>query len=300
MMLDVTPELLRQMPLPDPGEGDKRARGNVLIIGGSREVPGAALLAGVSALRAGGGRLQIATCASNASALAVAMPEALVTGLPETPSGGIDSCAIESLKPRLARADCVLLGSGLNDGEQLSELARSILEIARPQLMLVFDAGAIKDLHAAKDLLHARGGQSILTPHAGEMAGLMGMKRDDVEADPAQIAHQAALAFNAVVTMKGACTYISPPSGDTAACRAGNVGLATSGSGDVLAGIISGLAARGAKPFTACCWGVFLHATAGERLAERIGPLGYLARELPGEIPHIMGELSRSPSRSGD
>jgi NAD(P)H-hydrate repair Nnr-like enzyme with NAD(P)H-hydrate dehydratase domain len=128
------------------------------------------------------------------------------------------------------------------------------------------------------------------------MAGLMAMKRDDVEADPARIAHQAALAFNAVVTLKGACTYIMRPKGDAAACRAGNVGLATSGSGDVLAGVISGLAARGAVPFTACCWGVFLHATAGERLAERIGPLGYLARELPSEIPDIMGELSRSPS----
>ena len=122
-MLDVTPQQLRQMPLPDPGDGDKRARGNVLIIGGSRDVPGAALLAGVGALRAGAGRLQIATCASNASALAVSLPEALVSGLTETPSGDIDAGAIKSLEPLLERADCVLLGCGLNDGPELSELA---------------------------------------------------------------------------------------------------------------------------------------------------------------------------------
>src|SRR4051812_47702224 len=88
-MLEITPALLRQFALPDPGEGDKRARGSVLVIGGSRQVPGAALLAGLGALRAGAGRLRIATCESNASALAVAAPEAWVLGLQETPRGGL-------------------------------------------------------------------------------------------------------------------------------------------------------------------------------------------------------------------
>ena len=296
-MIDVTPELLRKMPLPDPGEGDKRARGNVLVIGGAMSVPGAVLLAGTGALRAGAGRLQIATCMSNASALAVAVPEALVLGLPETTAGGLESRAIESLKPLIARADCLLLGSGLHDDEDLAKLTDAILEATPSETTLVFDAGAIKHLREAKGALKRREGRQIITPHAGEMAGLMGLQRSEVEADPAAVAQRAAAGFNAVIALKGACTYIATFEGDTAACREGNVGLATSGSGDVLAGVISGLAARGANAFVASCWGVLLHAKAGDRLAKRIGPLGYLARELLEQIPNIMGELAaRQPA----
>jgi hydroxyethylthiazole kinase-like uncharacterized protein yjeF len=290
-MNDVTPELLQTLPLPDPGEGDKRTRGDVLVVGGARNVPGAILLAGLGALRAGAGRLQIATSVSNASALAVSVPEALVLGLAETPSGSLKSEAITSLKPLLERADCVLIGSGLNDDEETSNLTNSVLKSAKPDLRLIVDAGAIRSLRDAKSLIKSSRVRLVITPHAGEMAALMGIRRDEVEADPVAIAREAAANFNAVVVMKGACTYIASPENNMASCRAGNVGLATSGSGDVLAGVISGLAARGAAPFVACCWGVFLHGTAGERLAERIGPLGYLARELLVEIPGILGEL---------
>ena len=300
-MNDITPELLQQMPLPDPGEGDKRARGNILIIGGARSVPGATLLAGTGALRAGAGRLQIATSISNASAVAVALPEALVMGLPETAAGGVGSIAIESLKPLMAGADCLLIGSGLRDDEDLALLVDSILKEAKPKTTLVFDAGAVKHLRDAKALLEPHASHVIITPHAGEMAGLTGLKRSAVEGVPAEIARKAAADFKAVVALKGACTYVASSEGHTASCREGNVGLATSGSGDVLAGIVSGLAARGADPFVAACWGVFLHAKAGDRLAKRIGPLGYLARELLAEVPNIMGGLSaRPPAPAGE
>ena len=298
-MIEVTPELLQQMPLPDPGEGDKRARGSILIVGGARDLPGAVLLAGIGALRAGAGRLQIATCNSNASALAVAVPEALVLGLPETPAGSLASRAIETLQPLMARADCVLVGSGLYDDKDLEKLTDAIIEAAPPEATLVIDAGAIKHLRVAKDVLKPHAGRLVIAPHAGEMAGLMGMQRSDVEADPATVAQKAAADFNGVVALKGACTYIASSEGQTAACREGNVGLATSGSGDVLAGVISGLAARGASPLIAACWGVYLHAKAGDRLAKSIGPLGYLARELLVEIPNIMSELcARDPART--
>ena len=299
-MIEVTPELLQQMPLPDPGEGDKRARGSILIVGGARDLPGAVLLAGMGALRAGAGRLQIATCNSNASALAVAVPEALVLGLPETPAGSLASRAIETLQPLMARAYCVLVGSGLYDDKDLAKLTDAIIEAATPEATLVIDAGAIKHLRVAKDILKPHGGRLIITPHAGEMAGLMGMQRSEVEANPATIAQKAAADFNGVVALKGAYTYIASSEGQTAACREGNVGLATSGSGDVLAGVISGLAARGASPLIAACWGVYLHAKAGDRLAKSIGPLGYLARELLVEIPNIMSGLCPHQPASTD
>jgi hydroxyethylthiazole kinase-like uncharacterized protein yjeF len=291
-MVDLTADLLRKMPLPDPENGDKQARGNVLIVAGAREVPGAALLAGTGALRAGAGRLQIATSESNASALAVAIPEALVRGLPNALAGTFGPQAITSLEPLLEQADSILIGPGLNDSEELAELVAKVLEVARPELTLIFDAGAIKRLRTVKELLNLYAGKIIITPHAGEMAGLMAIERNEVEKDPTLVAESAAKVLKSVVALKGARTFIASPVDRTVVCRAGNVGLATSGSGDVLAGVISGLAARGAGPFEAACWGVYLHAEAGDRLAERVGPLGFLAREILDEIPRLMAQFS--------
>jgi hydroxyethylthiazole kinase-like uncharacterized protein yjeF len=291
-MIEVTSEFLRRMPLPDPQEGDKKARGDVLVIAGGPQVPGAALLSGVAALRAGAGRLQIATCARNATGIAVALPEAFVLGLPETPGGGIAPSAIERLSPYLKQADSVLIGPGLEDEEAIAALVSAILEtVEEDGPAFVFDARAIKSLRAASRRLARYRGGVIVTPHAGEMAGLMNMERPDVEADPPGTAQHAAAALSAIVALKGSRTFIASPQEEPVVCRKGNVGLATSGSGDVLAGIVAGLLARGAAPFAATCWGVYLHASAGDRLAERIGPLGFLARELTHEIPRIMADF---------
>jgi ADP-dependent NAD(P)H-hydrate dehydratase len=131
----------------------------------------------------------------------------------------------------------------------------------------------------------------VLTPHAGEMAAMLGRPRDEVEADQARFAREAAARFGAVVALKGAQTFVAAPGGESYRNARGDVGLATSGSGDTLAGIVGGLLARGAEPVQAAVWGVYLHARAGRRLAERIG-IGFLAREIPAEIPPLMRELS--------
>jgi NAD(P)H-hydrate repair Nnr-like enzyme with NAD(P)H-hydrate dehydratase domain len=110
---------------------------------------------------------------------------------------------------------------------------------------------------------------------------------------PDETALKAATMYNAVVLLKGARTVIASPDGDLYYNTAGNVGLATTGSGDTLAGIITGLCARGASPLNAAVWGVYLHAKAGDRLTRQLGLLGLLAREIPGEIPSLLHELSR-------
>jgi ADP-dependent NAD(P)H-hydrate dehydratase len=112
-----------------------------------------------------------------------------------------------------------------------------------------------------------------------------------VQADPLGAARQAAADLQAVVAMKGGRTFIVTPQGQAWCCDRGQVGLATSGSGDTLAGIIGGLLARGAVPAEAAIWGVFLHAEAGARLARRQGRVGFLARELAAEIPQIMADF---------
>jgi ADP-dependent NAD(P)H-hydrate dehydratase len=132
----------------------------------------------------------------------------------------------------------------------------------------------------------------VVTPHAGEMASCLKAEKTEVAGDPAATARRAAELFRCVVALKGAETVIALPDGECYRNRAGNVGLATSGSGDTLGGIVAGLAARGAAPVQAAVWGVHLHARAGDRLARRIGPLGFLARELLDEIPGLMAKLS--------
>jgi hydroxyethylthiazole kinase-like uncharacterized protein yjeF len=136
----------------------------------------------------------------------------------------------------------------------------------------------------------------VITPHAGEMANLLGMDKHDVLRRPAEIAGEAATLLHCVVALKGARTYIAAPDGGSWTYSDGNVGLATSGSGDTLAGIVAGLLARGVAPLEAAQWGVFLHGEAGNRLAQSRGPLGFLARELLAEIPGIMAEFGETSS----
>jgi NAD(P)H-hydrate repair Nnr-like enzyme with NAD(P)H-hydrate dehydratase domain len=127
------------------------------------------------------------------------------------------------------------------------------------------------------------------------MARLSGSSREDVEGDPLGAAREVARATGAVVVMKGADTFIVSPDGRAWRHRDGVVGLATSGSGDVLAGVIGGLLARGASPLVASVWGVCLHGGAGARLATRIGPLGFLARELLDELPALLAAANSHP-----
>jgi hydroxyethylthiazole kinase-like uncharacterized protein yjeF len=145
---------------------------------------------------------------------------------------------------------------------------------------------------AAREPLFPSPARVLLTPHAGEMAKLTGLTKDAVVADPAAVAARAARRWNAVVALKGSVTYVATPAGRLWCHQGGNVGLASSGSGDVLAGIIAGLAARGAALEQAAAWGVALHAHAGDRLAKRIGTLGFLAREIGAEIPGLLDAWS--------
>lgn len=290
MTVPVTAGLLRTMPLPQPEEGAKEERGSILVVGGCREVPGAALLAATAALRAGAGKLAVATGESVATALAMAMPEALVVGLPETGGGCVRGEAAPGLAKRFATCDAVVIGPGMMPDAHAQSLAAGLMRDLADAAM-VLDAGALKGLDDAPELIRARGARTVVTPHAGEMAHLLGRGREAVEADPLGAAREAVGRLGAVVVMKGACTHVVAPTGEAWAHDRGHVGLATSGSGDVLAGIVAGLMARGADAARAALWGVYLHGEAGRRLARGVGPLGFLARELPGEVPRIMAEL---------
>jgi ADP-dependent NAD(P)H-hydrate dehydratase len=275
-------------PLPDhDGSGDKHSRGRVLIIAGSVEVPGAALLAGLGALRSGAGVLQIATCKSNASHLGMAMPEAMIIGCRETCSGEIDPSNSVRLVDLAKEADAVLMGPGLIDEAPIAELRAELIGGAtKPAFVL--DASAFTSLRTSHGVAAAPGRTTIVTPHSGEMAKFLRMDKKEIETDPIAAALSAARMLDAVVAMKGGRTHVVSPEGQELCFEQGPIALGTSGSGDVLAGIIAGLAARGAPPLVATAWAVFLHGEAGRGWVERNGQLGLLAREIPADIPRLM------------
>ena len=289
----IAPELLRGWPLPHPDAGgDKEERGRVLVIGGSAEMPGAAVLAGMAALRAGAGKLRLAVPRSVAQGVALALPEGRVFALPEAGNGAVDFSAADELVEHANQVQCVLIGPGMLDEPATARLVQAVL----PRLdgpTVVLDATALACLGLDPQILHCLDGKVIITPHAGEMASCLKAEKAAIAGDPVGTARQAAAFFRSVVALKGAETVIAAPDGSCYLNRAGNIGLATTGSGDALAGIIAGLAGRGTEPLHATAWGVYLHARAGDRLARRIGPLGYLARELLLEIPQVMVKVER-------
>jgi hydroxyethylthiazole kinase-like uncharacterized protein yjeF len=279
---------LKRHPLPHhPDDGDKEERGRVLVVGGSRELPGAVLLAGVAGLRAGAGKLQIATARSIAVPIGVAIPECRVIGLDETEDGCIAASEIGGILKWAKAAQSVLLGCGLQHGAPLDELLDALFA-ARLEVPLVLDAAVLGSLADRAEALRAWPGGVMLLPHAGEMARLLGVKKDEVNADPLAAARRAAETFGAVTLIKGEYSHIVSPDGQAVRFKGGGVGLATSGSGDTLAGIVAGLAARGAEPFTAVGWGVYLHGEAGRTLGREVGRVGFLARELLDLVPELM------------
>jgi hydroxyethylthiazole kinase-like uncharacterized protein yjeF len=283
----LTEATLARWPLPDAGTAaDKEARGHLLVIAGSHEMPGAALLAAVAALRVGAGKLTIAAPERVAQGLALAIPESRVVGLVETAAGGVRAGGIDCLAPIAPRIDAVVIGPGMLDESRSSAFVAQLLPLFA-HAIVVLDALAMSVVLQQKREPFAQ--PVILTPHAGEMAHLSGRAKEAICAAPLDAAPEAAKRWNANVVLKGAQTVIAPPEGAAWRYDAGGTpGLATSGSGDTLAGLIGGLAARGLGPVQAAAWGVLLHARAGAALAQRLGPLGYLAREIAGEVPALI------------
>ena len=279
------------LPVPD-ADADKDARGSLLVIAGGREMPGAAILAATAALRAGGGKLKIATAASVAQAVAVAVPEARVVAWEEGRHGGPVAGTAKALAVLAERCDAVLIGPGMQGNAAVRRLVRALLpKLAERGTALVLDACAMDAVASVTRFTSP----VVLTPHAGEMAHLSGLSKEAVTADAPGVALHYAAAWGATVLLKGATTWLATPAGELWCHQGGSVGLATSGSGDTLAGMVCGLVASGASPAQAAAWGCVLHAQAGGRLAERLGPLGYLARELPAELPGLLRALSGQP-----
>jgi hydroxyethylthiazole kinase-like uncharacterized protein yjeF len=286
-MSDLAPldrDLLERHPLP-LSSGDKDEHGRILIVAGSRDVPGAALLAAHGAMRSGAGKLQIACPDVIALPLGMEMPEAKVVGHASHRDGGLAKSAIPELADLASRADAIVAGPGLEQNGAAAPLGRALLDLGKP---MAIDAALLHILPDCESEVRRAGVPPILLPHTGEMASLLGCETSDVEADPLAAGRRCASRYQCLVLVKGAQSHVVEPGGDAWKYKGGGPGLGVSGSGDVLAGVVGGLLARGAQPLTALLWGVWLHGEAGRLLAGKVGRLGFLAREIPAEVPSLL------------
>ena len=273
---------LRDHPLPPVVDGDKETKGRILVIAGSREVPGAALLTATAAMRAGAGKLRIATVESAAHQLGMAMPEAMVIALPEARDGGFATAAAKRIGELAGEADAVVAGPGVQRNATCPRIVSTLLACGAA---LALDVAFLEALHEADE---ARARSPILLPNSDELASLLDCDPRDVEADPVGCGRSAAERYKSVVLVKGVASHLVTADGQVWTYEGGAPGLGVSGSGDVLAGIVGGLISRGAEPLNALLWAVWLHGEAGAALAKKIGPIGFLAREISDEVPALL------------
>ena len=284
---------LKRHPLPAIAQGaDKNSRGRVLVVGGAEFVPGALRLTGEAALRAGAGKLQMATVRSSALSLGVLVPEAAMIALPADEEGEIAPAAAEILKARIKSCDTLVLGPGMSSGKGARTFVANLLDSLDFPGSLILDAAALVSLRDFDPSRWRVKENVIFTPHYGEMAALSGLSVEEIKARPLAVAIEMASRWSAVILLKGDKSYVASPDGESLVYSDGCVGLGTGGSGDVLAGLIGGLAARGAPALRAAAWGAWVHGRAGRTLTKVIGEVGFLARELVPLIPEIIdGEL---------
>lgn len=287
-VLVVDDELLRAWPLPVHEGGDKFARGTTVVVAGSARTPGAARLAGESALRMGAGRLEIVTAAAVAVGLGVAIPEALVAPLDCDADDGLCWPEVDDRLEQMIRgADAVLIGPGLL-GDTVGEVVTGALRWLGDDARVVLDARALGAMAELDPALVPRG-RLVLTPNRQELRQLADGDGEIGDDDECSLAAAVAQRYGAVITCFGHVTRADR-------CwevRTGTPGLGTSGSGDVLAGLTLGALVRCGDPAQAACWSSFVHAESGARLARRMGELSFLARDLVSETATLMHALEQ-------
>ena len=285
------PMVQRLLPLraEDAHKGDA---GRVVVCAGSPGFTGAAALASHAAVKAGAGLVSLLTPLSSREVLAVKLTEVMVHGLLERMPGVLGSAAASDVLARASKADVLAIGPGLGLSDSTQQTVRDIL--AKAEVPVVIDADAITALKDNTELLTKMEAPKVLTPHAGEMARLTGLSVEEINKDRINIAHKFALAWQAVVVLKGAPTVVACPDGTVYLNSTGSNALATGGSGDVLTGIIAGLVAQGISIAEAAVCGVYLHGLAGSLACSNVG---LAAGEIAAFLPKARGFVQKEAAK---
>ena len=303
-----TPQMIRAWLPPRPPDAHKGTFGRALIVAGSARYVGAARLAGAAAVRAGAGLVTLALPGSIHSPVAAALAEATYLLLPDE-LGALTEEALGILGEQVPQYDALLVGPGLGRERATAAFVESLLrgslerrpvgfqrstghpkkERALPPL--VVDADGLNILSESAGWPETLPPGTVLTPHPGEMSRLMGCPIAQVQADRVQVTRAQAQAWGHVVVLKGAFTVVASPNGQTVLLPFANPGLASGGTGDVLAGIIVALRAQGLEPFEAAVAGAYLHGVAGELARSSLGTAGMSAGDLIHFLPEAWQRL---------
>lgn len=274
-----------------PASGHKGSFGHVLVVAGSEGKTGAAALAAHGAGRVGAGLVTVACPASLHDILEAKCTEAMTAAVAETPARSLAAAAETALLELAATRDVVALGPGIGATAETAALVRTLVPaLPRP---LVLDADGLNAIAAEPALLKRRVAATIVTPHPGEAARLLGMEAREVNTDRIRAARAVSERTGAVVVLKGAATVTAAPDGRVIVNPTGGPLLGTGGTGDVLTGVIAGLLAQELPPLEAAALGAYLHGFAADLLAERLGAAGALAGDVAAMIPIAMERLRR-------
>jgi len=274
----------REIPRRKPGS-TKFTAGSVLVVGGSRGLTGAPVLASMAAARAGAGYVTVAAPSSVAPTIAAKLLEVMTVELPDDPETGPKRGSSRMAVERAARTQAMVLGPGIGRLPAAQKFARDVA--AHAKLPLVLDADGL-NAHAEDgglEQLSERSAPTVLTPHAGELGRLLGLPSAEIEAHRLEHARVAAGRAHAIVVLKGDDTLVAEPEGRVAISPGGAPALATAGTGDVLAGVTAAFLSKEVDPFTAVCAAVSTHLAAGVIAAEAIGAEGVIASDVIAALP---------------
>ena len=289
----VTADMARQWLPSRPPDAHKGTFGKALVIAGSTNYTGAAYLAGSAATRAGAGLVTLAIPEPIHTAMASRLAEATYLPLPQV-LGHIASHAASMLQDHLAEYDALLLGPGLGQHTSTATFVqRLLLHTPQSDTPLVIDADGLNILARAKAWFEKLPSPAILTPHPGEMARLMGTDIQEVQDHRVEVAQAQARQWGHVIVLKGAYTVVAAPDGRTVIAPFATPGLATAGTGDVLAGAIVALRAQGLDAFPAAAAGAYLHGLAGELAQRKVGTAGMVAGDVLEHLPEAWRRLAR-------
>ncbi len=270
---------------------NKYSVGKVFVLAGSRNFTGAPAMCAQAALVSGAGAVIVGAPQSIRGTLAAKLTEVIIEPLDETPAGTVAESAGEAIRKRVEWADVVVIGPGLSRNAETDRLILSLLStIEKP---LVLDADGLNAAATDPSVFTKRPGETVLTPHAGELGRLTGSSAAEIERRRVESAREAAGHFGGVLVLKGASTATAEPRGDVYLNSTGNPGMATIGSGDVLTGLIAGLRAQGMTSLQAAYGGVFLHGLAGDLAAAELGQRGLLALDILDHVPAAMRKIEK-------
>jgi len=282
------PEVARWFKPREP-DAHKGSFGHLLVLAGSVGKSGAAIMAAKGALRVGAGLVTVGVPASINAAVEASSMEAMSIPLPETGPGTIALKAAEMLPMLLERKDAVVVGPGITTHAETAQFVHELLE--RVRVPTVIDADGLNNIAGHLHLVERKTVPFLITPHPGEMCRLIGEAIEAIQADRLGVARAVADKYGVYVALKGARTVVGYPTGEAFINPTGNAGLASGGTGDVLAGTIGGLLAQGMAPGQALAAAVFLHGMAADEVASVQGEQGMIAGDLLDVLPRCIKAL---------